>query len=133
MLDFIPINYYTAIYYYFLLGIIFLTYLRSMSTEITEKKSIGANRYLGFFAFVVTILYMGLRPISGYYFGDMATYAESFELYQNGEVNMFKEDVVFDFFMQLCAKIISVQLFFVVCAFLYVLPLWSACRKWFKE
>jgi hypothetical protein len=76
---------------------------------------------------------MGFRPISGAYFGDMGTYANSFELYQMGEANMFKEDVVFDFFMQVCAKIMSVQFFFVVCTLLYVLPLWFACKKWFKE
>jgi hypothetical protein len=133
MLDFIPLHYYTSIYYYFLLVVVFLTYARSRSTDITARKSIDANRSLGFFALIFTIFYIGLRPISGAYFGDMATYAQSFERYQMGEANLFKEDVVFDFFVRFCAKIMSVQLFFVVCILLYVLPLWSACKKWFKE
>lgn len=133
MLDFIPLPYYTKIYYYFLLLVVFLTYTRSNSTVITDGKSIAANRSLGIFVLIFTILYIGFRPISGVYFGDMGTYATSFERYQMGEANMFKEDVVFDFFMQVCAKIMSLQLFFVTCVLLYVLPLWFACKKWFKE
>lgn len=133
MLDFIPLPYYTSIYYYFLVLVVFLTYIRSTSAVITDVKSIAANRSLGLFILFFTLLYIGLRPISGIYFGDMGTYATSFERYQMGEANMFKEDVVFDFFMQVCAKIMSVQYFFVLCASLYVLPLWFACKKWFKE
>lgn len=133
MLDFIPLPYYTKIYYYFLLVIVFLTYTRSTSTLITDGKSIAANRSLGIFVLIFTLLYIGFRPISGAYFGDMGTYASSFERYQSGEANMFKEDVVFDFFVQLCAKIMSVQLFFLVCVLLYTLPLWFACKKWFNE
>jgi hypothetical protein len=133
MFDFIPLEIYTPIYYYYLLGVVFLTYIRSESTTITDGKSINNNRSVGFFLLIFTVFYMGFRPISGAYFGDMGTYANSFELYQMGEANMFKEDVVFDFFMQVCAKIMSVQFFFVVCTLLYVLPLWFACKKWFKE
>lgn len=132
MNDLIPLSYYTIVYYYFLLLVVFLTYYSSRSTVITDGKCIIANRSLGFFVLVFTLLYIGLRPIS-FHFGDMGAYAMSFERYQAGGANMFKEDVVFDFFMQMCAKIMSVQMFFVVCAVLYVLPLWFACKKWFNE
>ena len=133
MLDFIPLPYYTLIYYYFLLVVVFLTYARSRSTVITEKKSIDANRSLGFFALIVTIFYVGFRPVSGAYFGDMETYAKLFENYQMGVTNRIEKDIVFDFFIQSCAKIMSVQFFFLICNLLYVIPLWFACKKWFKE
>jgi hypothetical protein len=132
MNDFIPIPLYTPVYYFFLLMVVVLTYIRSNSSLITDGKSIAANRSLGLFVLFFTLLYIGFRPIS-FIFGDMGTYANSFERYQTGEHNMFKEDVAFDFFMQVCAKIMSVQVFFVVCTLLYVLPLWFACKKWFKE
>jgi len=133
MSDFIPLKFYTAIYFYFLLIVVFLSYMRSRSIAVNAKKSINANQSLSFILLIVTILYMGFRPISGRYFGDMGTYATSFKNYQKGEVNMFKEDVVFDFFMEVCSKIMSVQFFFVTCTLLYVLPLWFTCKKWFKE
>ena len=133
MLDFIPLAFYTKIYYYFLLMVVFVTYIRSNSTEITASKSIAANQSLANFVLFFTLIYIGFRPISGAYFGDMATYATTFENYQNGDGNMFKEDVVFDFFMQVCAKIMSVQFFFVTCILLYVLPLWFASKKWFAD
>ncbi|SHN69397.1 EpsG family protein [Flavobacterium fryxellicola] len=133
MFDFIPLHYYTSIYYYFLLVVVFLMFTRSRSTDITSNKSINTNRYLGLFLLLVTIFYMGFRPISGVYFGDMATYANTFERYQTGGTSMFRKDVVFDFFLEVCSKIMSVQLFFLVCILFYVLPLWGACEKWFKE
>jgi hypothetical protein len=133
MFDFIPLQYYSALYYFCLLIIVLITFTRSKSTTITNSKSIKSNQSLGFLLLLFTLLYMGLRPISGRYFGDMATYATSFERYQMGATDMFKEDIVFDFFMQVCAKSMSVNFFFLVCTLLYVLPLWFACKKWFKE
>jgi hypothetical protein len=133
MFDFIPLEYYTALYYYFLLIVVVITFMRSKSTVLTSMKSIKSNQYLGIVVLVFTILYMGLRPISGRYFGDMGTYAQSFERFQMNESVNFNGDVVFNAFMKFCSSIMSVNFFFLVCTLLYVLPLWFACKKWFKE
>ncbi len=105
-------------------------YFRSKSGNIKDAKIISVNQTLGYFAAGTTILYMGLRPIS-FVFGDMSTYAISFENYQNGATAIFEQDVVFDVFMKISAQIMSVQTFFFVCSILYVVPLWIACKKWF--
>jgi hypothetical protein len=133
MFEFIPLPFYTKIYYYIFLMVVLVTFIRSNSAQLTAPKSIAANQFLGYFILFFSILYIGFRPISGAYFGDMETYAAKFKLYQSGGINMFKEDVVFDFFMQSCAQIMSVQFFFVTCALLYVLPLWFASKKWFAD
>ena len=133
MFDFIPIEKYSYVYHYFLLVIVFLTFAKSKLLPITDLKSIKGNKTYGVIILFFILLYIGLRPISGVYFGDMGTYARYFERYQNNETNVFKEDFVFDFFIQICSKIMNVEMFFMVCTLLYVLPLWAACKTWFKD
>ncbi|MFA9189953.1 EpsG family protein [Flavobacterium sp. FZUC8N2.13] len=85
------------------------------------------------FLVIFTIFYIGFRPLS-FVFGDMGTYAEIFNKYQLGIDNSyFKEDYLFEFFIRTCAQTMSVEVFFLLCAILYVLPLWVACKKWFKD
>lgn len=131
MFDFIPIEYYTAIYYYVLAFMVLLTFINSQTEKITSRNNRLFIRNSGSLVLIFTILYMGLRPISGRYFGDMATYAYIFRSYAAGVVTAFKDDVIFDAFTLLCSKIMSVEAFFFVCLLLYVIPLWSASKKWF--
>ena len=131
MFDFIPLNYYTPLYYYVMLLFFISFFLRSRSQELTSPKTISSNRITAVLILVFVILYMGYRPISGAVFGDMGTYATSFKNYQNGAVNFFKKDIVFDFFIATSAAVMTVNTFFLFCTLLYVLPLWFACKKWF--
>lgn len=133
MFDFIPIQYYTRVYYYFLLTLVLLTFVKSKSLSITDSRSIKSNNKLANFILLFTIIYIGYRPVNGAYFGDMGTYAQSFQKYQMGESPDFNGDVIFNSFMKFCSSIMSVQIFFLVCSLLYVLPLWAACIKWFKR
>ena len=76
---------------------------------------------------------MGLRPISGAYFGDMGTYANLFVNYASGGIMLFQQDVGFDFFMSSSAKIMTIDFFFLLCAFLYVFPIYLTSKKFFKK
>ncbi|MBF0695047.1 MAG: EpsG family protein [Flavobacterium sp.] len=76
---------------------------------------------------------MGTRPLSGKYFGDMRTYSIRYLGYAEGEPVFLGKDVVFDYFMKFCSSIMTVEVFFFLCATLYVVPLYLAVKKTFKE
>ncbi|MBG6187897.1 EpsG family protein [Flavobacterium sp. CAN_S2] len=82
---------------------------------------------------VVIVPYMGLRPISGRYFGDTSTYNEFFVNYQNGAEILPGSDYLFHLFTQLSSKIMSVHVYFLICTLLYISPLYLVCKTWFKN
>lgn len=132
MFNFIPLEYYSYLYYYFLLIIVVFTFFRSATTSLQNSKLISSNNAVATFILLFTILYMGLRPVS-FFFGDMTTYAESFERFQAGETVNSTVDVFFSSFMKLCSSIMTAEYFFLLCSLLYIMPLWIACKKWFKN
>jgi hypothetical protein len=75
---------------------------------------------------------MGLRPIDGV-FVDMTTYAFMFSRYQADIVPIDVLDPVFNSYMIFTSKIMEVQTFFLVCALLYVLPLYIVSKKWLND
>lgn len=132
MFDFIPVIFYSSLYYYFLLFVVLVVFLRSNLGPITDSRSIKSNKSFGILILVFTLAYMGLRPLS-WVFGDMGNYAQFFERYQRGESVDFNGDVIFNFFTKSCSYFMNVKMYFLLCTFLYVFPLWSACEKWFKD
>ncbi|MGY0391570.1 EpsG family protein [Bizionia sp. KMM 8389] len=130
MFDWIPIAFYTPLYHYMLLLIILII----MGDALNSKLPSG-NRFqgLGVVILVFILIYMGFRPISGRYFGDTATYAHHFENYSYGAEITSTRDLLFHYFMKACSYIMSVHMFFFLCASLYVVPLYVVCKKWFKE
>lgn len=132
MFEFIPIKDYTPIYYNFLLIVVFFTWLSSRNTTLTEAVNLNNKRFFTFFILLVTVLYMGFRPVY-WVFGDMLTYNQSFDNFVYGAPFILGKDFVFTYFMYSSAQIMSASMFFFVCTLLYVLPLWSACQAWFKE
>ena len=133
MFNFIPLEYYTPIYYNLQLLLVLLVFLKSNTQKIDSKNSKKFLNNISFLLLIVSIIYIGFRPISGRYFTDMASYAASFERYQMNETVDFNGDVLFNFFMKFCSSVMTVEVFFLVCAMLYILPLWFACKKWFSS
>ena len=132
MFDIIPITSYSSLYFFFMLFVLLIVFLRSLSVSITDSKNIKSNQSLSLFLLFFTTLYIGFRPLS-YAFGDMTTYAQIFERYKNGDPIGFNGDIGFDIFTKLCTSFMDIQMFFFLCAILYILPLWVACKTWFKE
>lgn len=132
MIDFIPIKYYTPLYYHVLFALVLLTVLHSQLLDIDEKKNKNFIAFSGGFLLVFVLFYMGLRPIHGV-FVDMTTYAKLFERIADGHNVTLNEDIGFDLFMRFSAKIMTVQTFFFVCAIIYVIPLWYLSKKWFNR
>lgn len=126
MFDFIPLEVYTPLYYYLLLMVILVIFSELNNSGYKKSK-------LGFLLVGFIILYMGLRPISGRYFGDMSTYAQYYKQYQFGGAEIIQHDLLFHEFMKWSSGIMNVQMFFLLCAFLYVFPLYLVAKKWFGK
>ena len=125
-IDFIPLEIYTPLYNYILLLVTLVTYFEFSNSGYKKSK-------LGFLLVGFIIIYMGFRPISGAYFGDMSTYAHYFNSFQFGDNLILEKDVVFNLFIEWSSKVISVNFFFFLCAVIYVLPLYIISKKWFNN
>lgn len=133
MIDFIPLGYYVPIYYIFLLLLVLSVWVSSNNSLLTNKNNLKRKKSLGFIFMTILIIYIGLRPLSGGLFGDMRTYANIFENYVNGGTLVYQQDLGFDYFMTFCSKVMTLEFFFLLCAFLYVFPLYLVSKKFFNE
>ncbi len=124
----IPVESYTALYYNVLLFLILLTCFKMLIKEGKSKKN-----YNSLLLFFFALFYMGLRPISGAYFGDMSTYNRTFEYYASGGDIRSSKDLFWEVFMKFCSTIMTAKAFFLLCALLSVFPLYYACKKWFNN
>lgn len=131
MFDWIPLEYYTNIYYLTMLLMVSALCVHTYVTNIGSRENVTFLQGSGIVTIVFIILYMGLRPISGRYFGDMGTYARIFENYAAGNPITSLKDPLFHSFTYLSAQIMNVHAYFVVCCMLYVVPLWFAVKRWF--
>jgi hypothetical protein len=131
MFDWIPLNIYGAIYFYILLLILLLFLSNSKSNLFSFKNSLFSNR-IGVFLLFFSMMYIGFRPVSGYYFGDMSTYNSSFLKLQRGIELTASHDVFFNTFMRFCASIMTVDIFFLLISFIYIFTIYVACKRWFK-
>lgn len=111
---------------------VLFVFLKSNSVELFDKNNLSSKSSLGNFFLWFVILYMGTRPIS-FVFADMAVYALEFKEYANGAPLNADKEVVFGLFMKFCSTIMTAEIFFLVCAFLYVIPLYLASKKLFKD
>jgi len=125
----IPVPSYTLLFYNVLLVVVLVSVLRlfvkGYVIQAPDKKETAS-----FILLLVVTLYMGLRPIS-WVFGDMGTYARYFREFADGAEITNNKDYLWRLFMKFCSGIMSAQYFFLLCAILYVVPLYSAAKKWF--
>jgi len=133
MIEFIPLEYYTPIFYNFILLLVVVVYFQSQHTTIDDGKNINRKLILGYLSLVITMLYMGVRPISGRYFGDMGRYALTFDDYASGVPLVLEKDILFSMFMYASTFVMNVYFFFVLCAFLYVYPVYKISIKLFGD
>lgn len=85
---------------------------------------------------ILFIVVVGLRPTSGYYFGDTGTYAAQYRLYQSGvpyETYLRESDWLFSLITYNCSRIMDVGGFFLIVEACYIIPMLIACRRWFPN
>jgi hypothetical protein len=133
MFDFIPLEKYALPYYNFLLVIVLVVYFQSLQSEIEAPSNLRKKQSLGWLMLSLIILYIGFRPVSGVYFGDMARYALKFSDYASGERLQLDKDIFFEYFIKICSNFMTVDFFFLLCAFLYVFPIYLISKKLFDR
>ncbi|MBI9041551.1 EpsG family protein [Lutibacter sp.] len=129
MFDWIPLPYYTPVFYNTMLVVIVLAALQ-LFTKGYVIQNPNKKEYASILLLILVTFYLGLRPVSGRYFGDMGMYNYEFEHYAKGGEIFKSRDFVWNVFMKFCSSIMSAKLFFLLCATLYILPLYLACKKW---
>lgn len=133
MFDWIPLPIYTKVFYHLMMVVTVFVGIHAMSFDLQNQKRLAEIRGLGILLFIFIILYMGLRPVSGKYFGDMGLYHRYFLEYQKGEPIRSTGDVLFHNFMWFSAKIMSAKTFFLVVDIIYIVPLYLFSKKYFKK
>src|SRR5690606_11091231 len=106
MFDWIPLPIYTNVFYHLMLVMTILVGHHSITYDLRNQKSIANLSYIGFFLLVFVIFYMGLRPVSGRYFGDMSTYNSAYANLQAGGKIESKKEFLFHYFMWFCSQFI---------------------------
>src|SRR6218665_794461 len=129
MFDFVPIEYYTALHYNFLLLLVIIILMYTLLYDIRDVSSVQTLNMCGFFFLVYIVLYMGTRPISGRYFTDMGYYARNFNLVRDGASITVINDYMFNYFLIFCAKIMNDRTYFLVLAILYIIPCYLFSKK----
>lgn len=85
------------------------------------------------FLFVVAFIWIvGMRPISGQYFGDTVNYANTYEqmsLSVRSPIPFISKEWLFYWPMYLCSKSIDIKYFFLIVEFIYIIPVYIACRR----
>jgi uncharacterized membrane protein len=131
MIDFIPLEIYAKIFFNFLLFVSFVVFMQSFGLSVHAEGNLKTKGIFGGIIMLLSIVYIGLRPVSGEFFGDMARYAANFNLYANGGKLQLENDIFFQVFTKFWSLLLTVDLFFVLCAFLYIFPLYFVSKKFF--
>lgn len=131
MFDWIPIASYTSIYYTVLLAIGIVVLWHGYQYNIRDQSSLSFFNVLGLFLLGWLVLYIGQRPISGFYFGDTGNYAQSYALLSKHADVQIKGDYLFNYLQKFCAQIMDVHGFFTVVAFVYVVSCYLFSKKYF--
>lgn len=129
MIDFVPIQFYTPLFYYFNLLLVIFIFLENYS-----KNKLQAPKLTGFLVLFAVIFYMGLRPLNKGYMGDTGTYLDVFNKVANGSMSTFFENELgFEMLMKFCALYLDAIFFFLICAFIYVYLHYLVAKKLFKK
>lgn len=132
MFDFIPLDQYSHYFHIAVFVFVMFTFILCQRGIILNKDIVNINAGLGFIVAVLIIFYIGLRPINGV-FGDTANYVNGFnELSIIPLKWSWGGDFLFYNMMAWFAHHSSINVFFTVCALLYVGLLWLAMKNIFN-
>nr|WP_321451515.1 EpsG family protein [uncultured Carboxylicivirga sp.] len=135
MIDFIPLDQYIPLFNYMVLLLVIVTSFQGFSGSLFNGNTYKIHNFIGITISIIIILYFGLRPISGYYFGDTSNYAHNFTLLQRGSISIdLGKEWVFNGMTQWFAYSgFNVHQYFLFCAFLYIGFNWLSVVKIFGK
>ena len=132
MIDFFPLKYYFDVFIYFCLFLVVANLLHAYTLRLNDEKNLKFLRTTGLLLLILTVFYLGLRPINGRVFGDMGHYSRYFISYANGDPVTTEKDVLFHYYIKILSYMVGAHSFFLITAALYVLPLYFISKKHFK-
>ncbi|MDR1895908.1 MAG: EpsG family protein [Prevotellaceae bacterium] len=133
MFDFTLPENYQPIYWNLFLMVTLGMIIHTQSHTGSELKVAKFNKTSALLTFFLVTVFIGLRPISGTYFGDMATYAREYAKYMDGETIEVDKDVLFSTYMKACSSVMDVNAWFLLSAFIYISCLYWACKRMFPD
>lgn len=134
MFDFIPIGQYTNVFNYSVLILTLIVFFQCQRGVVFRKDVVNLNAGWGLLVTVLLVFYMGLRPISGDYFGDTGNYAYGLQRFVDVPFYWHRDtEWLFLNVMHWFARNSTAHAFFLFCSFLYVIPLWGATRRIYKS
>ena len=134
MIDFIPLIEYTHYFDVAILIMILVAVWQCHTGNILKNNIVNVNAMWGILFTVFLIPYMGLRPISSV-FGDTVNYAHGFYQMANSPEPFlwsWHGEWLFLNLSNWFAKNSDIHTFLLLCAFLYIFPLWLATHRIFK-
>lgn len=137
MFDFVPLEHYKTIYYGLMLTFCLLTGVLYISSSGCNKLLQQNSGTLPCLYAIIIVLYLGLRPVSGRYFVDMAMYNHLWNIIDlNQNISFFdlRTEWFFRWLIILCKKLVHDSSFwFFIVEFFYVGGQLWACKKLLKE
>lgn len=133
MFDFLSIKDYLSLYFNIVLFITVLVLIQSYLSELESTSNQKFADFIGYILLVFSVFFIGFRPVSGAYFGDMEHYFEMFKRIQFGEDMKFDKDYLFNYLITFSAKIMNANYFFVLVDFIYIVPIYFFCKKYFNN
>ncbi len=133
MITFVPLPLYTLLFHVVVLVLVVAVALECYSRSIFTPVTRSVNSVVGGLVALLLVLYMGLRPVTPYYFGDTINYANSFHNLAAGISTLGEggSEWAFDGAMRWFAAHSDVSMFFLFCAAIYVGALWWAMVRIF--
>lgn len=123
----LPAELYYPIYYFVSAFLTIYYYLQLSKGNGLGNKKKGYGIVLCYA--VIFIIIVGLRPISGYYFGDTINYAVAFEQLQGTPFEDVEDERIFHYLTWFCAQTVDVHVYFLIVEILYIVPVLIACKK----
>lgn len=132
MNTFVPLEHYYPLYINLCLFLVAFTLLHSLLLKLEEQKNVVFINIAGYALLFFLILYIGQRPVSGR-FGDTVNYAFTYNNYQMGAEIPDVNDYGWHVFMKFLSGWMSIHIFFTICAFIYIFPMYKISKFLFKE
>ena len=132
MIDFIPIEHYYNIYLNLCLAIVLSTLLHTYVLKLHDTKNIAFINVMGIILLMFHFIYLGMRPIH-YSFGDTVNYYRTFMKYSLGGSIGDESDYYWHVFMKFMSQIVSIHVFFTICAFIYIYPMYKISKSLFNN
>lgn len=137
MIEFISLEYYIPVYHTILVFFCLITGVTYIGSNDCSKLLRQNSSLIPFFVAIVLTLYVGLRPISAKFFGDMGLYAHS---YRVSAVNSFsgffdfQSEWFFEFIMKTSKSLIGdINIWFLIIEIFYFGCQFWACKRLLQE